>query len=77
MARPIRVALHVTESGKRGVQWTCAEHPQARGFHHFRSWTDYIRKKPRPSAWSRAHDGARLHHHKLHERIEGSTPCSS
>lgn len=64
----IRVALHVTESGKRGVRWTCSDHPRARGFHHFERWTDRIRRNnPDPDAWSRAHDGGRLHHHRYHE----------
>jgi hypothetical protein len=63
----IRVALHVTESRKRGVRWTCSDHPAARGFHPFTCWTDHIRPGRRPSAWMRAHNSARLHHHVYHQ----------
>lgn len=67
--RPIRVAPHVTESGKHGWRWTCKDHPNHRGHHQFNRWTDWVRAqkdKPDDHAFVRCMRGATDHWHKLH-----------
>jgi hypothetical protein len=67
--RPIRVAPHVTESGKRGWRWTCSDHPRHRGHHQLDRWTDWVRAgrdDPDDHAFVRCMRGATEHWHKLH-----------
>lgn len=67
--RPIRVAPHVTTSGKRGWRWTCSEHPDHRGHHQLQRWTDWVRARqgnPDDHAFVRCMRGAAEHWHKLH-----------
>lgn len=67
--RPIRVAPHVTESGKHGWRWTCKDHPNHRGHHQLNRWTDWVRAqkdKPDDHAFVRCMRGATDHWHKLH-----------
>lgn len=67
--RPIRVAPHITESGKRGWRWTCSDHPNHRGHHQLNRWTDWVRadrNDPDDHAFVRCMRGAAEHWHKLH-----------
>lgn len=65
--RPIRVAPHVTESGKRGWRWTCSDHPRHRGHHQLNRWTDWVRgDRPDDHAFVRCMRGATEHWHRLH-----------
>lgn len=69
---PVQVRRHVTESGKRGWQWTCAEHTRHRGNHWDYRWSDGWRRRrgeelpasERP--WARAMRGALRHWHDYH-----------
>lgn len=67
--RAIRVAPHVTESGKTGWQWTCETHPRHRGHHQFDRFTDWVLArydKADDHPFVRATRGATDHWHKLH-----------
>jgi hypothetical protein len=67
--RAIRVAPHVTESGKRGWRWTCSDHLRHRGHHRLNRWTDWVRANrndPDDHAFVRCMRGASEHWHKLH-----------